>query len=375
MFGFPAVFIRWIEECVTSAHFSIYVNGGCMDSLREHGGSGKRAYLSQIVNHCYRKLTAALRDGKEFNFPLLSEFSLSNLSWSPWSSYPKVAWEVVCRPVEEGDGNSFSLWHDPWHPLGPLIIRFPWGPQLTNTGLLDKLNVVMANGQWNWPMIIDIACLEITQLLPPILEGTDRMSWKSNDGSFTTTTAYALFHPSGPKVGWSSLLLGPFKIPKNCFILWLAVLGRLSTLDKPCLHHIGGNCILCSDGFPETHDHLFFTCSFARRCITIIRRQIPLPWPHHDWQRGLLWASSRWRGKHVVNAAYRSLLASLIYNIWQERNTWRFQQCSRLPSIVGALVVEEIRQKIISVHLQQSVSTLDLYRLWKIPWPVDGYSD
>ncbi|KAL0423233.1 UNVERIFIED_CONTAM: Retrovirus-related Pol polyprotein from type-2 retrotransposable element R2DM [Sesamum radiatum] len=28
MFGFPAVFIRWIEECVTSAHFSVFVNGG-----------------------------------------------------------------------------------------------------------------------------------------------------------------------------------------------------------------------------------------------------------------------------------------------------------------------------------------------------------
>ncbi|KAK4381825.1 hypothetical protein Sango_2931200 [Sesamum angolense] len=28
MFGFPAVFIRWIEECVTSAHYSVVVNGG-----------------------------------------------------------------------------------------------------------------------------------------------------------------------------------------------------------------------------------------------------------------------------------------------------------------------------------------------------------
>ncbi|KAK4383992.1 hypothetical protein Sango_3101400 [Sesamum angolense] len=27
MFGFPAVFIRWIKECVTSAHYSVVVNG------------------------------------------------------------------------------------------------------------------------------------------------------------------------------------------------------------------------------------------------------------------------------------------------------------------------------------------------------------
>ncbi|KAL0349405.1 UNVERIFIED_CONTAM: hypothetical protein Sangu_1168300 [Sesamum angustifolium] len=27
-----------------------------------------------------------------------------------------------------GNGESVSLWHDPWHPLGPLISRFPRGP-------------------------------------------------------------------------------------------------------------------------------------------------------------------------------------------------------------------------------------------------------
>ncbi|KAK4381822.1 hypothetical protein Sango_2930900 [Sesamum angolense] len=158
----------------------------------------------------------------------------------------------------------------------------------------------MKDGQWNWPMITDIACLEITYMFPPISEGQDRISWKSNDGSFNTSTAYDLFRQPGPKVVWSSLLLGFFRIPKNCFILWLAIMGKLSTLDKPWLHHTDSNCILCLDGAPETHDHLFFTCSFSRRCLTIIRQQIPFLWPHRHWQRGIHWASSRWRGKHVL---------------------------------------------------------------------------
>ncbi|KAL0283920.1 UNVERIFIED_CONTAM: hypothetical protein Sradi_7213400 [Sesamum radiatum] len=273
-----------------------------------------------------------------------------------------------------GSGESVSLWHDPWHPLGPLISRFPRGPQMTRIGPLDKLSAVIKDGQWNWPFITDIACLEITHMLPPILEGPDRIIWKSKDGSLNTSIAYELFHPPGPKVLWSSLLMGSFKIPKNCFILWLAIMGRLSTLDKPWLHHIGGTCILCQDGVPETHDHLFFSCSFSRRCFTIIRQQITFPWPHRDWKHGIQWASSRWRGKHVVNAAYRSLLASIVYHIWQERNARRFQQRSRPPLIVGRLVVEEIRQRIISVQLRHSISSLGLYRLWKIPWPVEGFS-
>ncbi|KAK4383899.1 hypothetical protein Sango_3110000 [Sesamum angolense] len=153
---------------------------------------------------------------------------------------------------------------------------------MTSTGLLDKLSTIIKEGKWNWPLITDIACVEITHVVSPISEGPDKISWKSKDGYFNTSRAYEIFHPPGPNVFWSSLLLGPFKIPKNCFILWLAIMGRLSTLDKPWLNHIGGICILCPDGVPETHDHLFFSCSFSRRCITSIRQQIPLPWPHRD---------------------------------------------------------------------------------------------
>ncbi|KAK4383988.1 hypothetical protein Sango_3101000 [Sesamum angolense] len=134
------------------------------------------------------------------------------------------------------------------------------------------VHVVIKDGQWNCPMITDIACLEIAYMLPPISEGPDRISWKFKDGSFNTSTAYEPFHPPGPKVFWSSLLIGPFKIPKNCFILWLAIVGRLSTLDKPWLYHIGRFRILLLDGVPETHDHLLFSCSFSRRFLAIIRQ-------------------------------------------------------------------------------------------------------
>ncbi|KAK4394643.1 hypothetical protein Sango_1618600 [Sesamum angolense] len=292
MFGFPAVFIRWIEECVTSAHYSVVVNGGVHGffagarGLRQ--GDPMSLYLFVLVMEVLHMILQHLlnRTGKViFRSDTLVSHSFQH----------GFLLQIVKHYFRR---LTAALKHDPWHLLGPLISRFPRGPQLTNTGLLDKLSVVIKDGQWNWPMINDIACLEITYMLPPISEGPDRISWKSNDGSFNTSTAYELFHPPGPKVFWSSLLMGPFKIPKNCFILWLAIMGRLSTLDKPWLHHIGGLCILCPDGVPETHDHLLFSCSFSRRCLAIIRQQIPLPWPHRDWQHGVQWASSTWRGKH-----------------------------------------------------------------------------
>ncbi|KAK4388296.1 hypothetical protein Sango_2436200 [Sesamum angolense] len=223
LFGFPAMFIRWIEECVTSAHFSVFLNGEDGDFLYHWRCQELKLFqlcfaddLLLLCKADVRSMTLFSRqkidshikgwEGVHLSFAgrvqLIKSVLVSlEVYWATafilpkgiikevikrlrtflWkgtseSGYPKVAWDVVCRLVEEGgqvqenkvawgwrkmlalrhtllpyiqyqigDGTSFFLWHDPRHTLGPLILRFPCGPQLTNTGLFDKLNVVMEN--------------------------------------------------------------------------------------------------------------------------------------------------------------------------------------------------------------------------------------
>ncbi|KAL0342563.1 UNVERIFIED_CONTAM: hypothetical protein Scaly_1918900 [Sesamum calycinum] len=52
-----------------------------------------------------------------------------------------------------GDGESFSLWHDPWHSLGSLITRFPRGPGRTN--IPRQQTLLLVDGDWSWPPITD----------------------------------------------------------------------------------------------------------------------------------------------------------------------------------------------------------------------------
>ncbi|KAK4383786.1 hypothetical protein Sango_2744000 [Sesamum angolense] len=346
MFGFPALFIRWIEECVTSAHYSVVVNGGqlieqdgefqyhwrcqelklfqlsfadvllckadersvnlfCrgLDRFATHSSLHTNPQKSQLI---ISKAASGLRDSllatlgsggppsgqiprspTYFSMafyadcqPLLQKYDSRikgwegvQLSFAGWVQLIKsvlisfeVYWamafilpkgiikEMIKRlptflwkgpdlyfgkldhpgstsglsiwTVKEnkgawgwrkmlslrhylrshiqysvGNGDSILLWHDLWHPLGPLISRFPRGPQLTRTRLLDKLSV-----------------------------GPDRISWKSKDGSFKTSTAYDLSTHQDPRCS-GPLLMGSFKIPKNCFILWLLSWGD-------CLHWI-----------------------------------------------------------------------------------------------------------------------------------------
>ncbi|KAL2247989.1 UNVERIFIED_CONTAM: hypothetical protein Sindi_2651200 [Sesamum indicum] len=278
------------------------------------------------------------------------------------------------QPMTEfiiGDGRTFYLWKDPWHQLGPLISRLPRAPSLIGIGISAKLQAVIDEGQWQWPFISDMECMEIIYTLPQIHGGEDRIKWRFPEGRPTTQALYRLFCPPGPKVGWTSLLSGSLKIPRHTFILWLAIQEKLPTTDKPWLNHLGG-CILCDDDTAETHTHLFFQCRFSRRCLTAVRQQIRFAWPNREWARDVEWASRKWRGKHIVNVAYRALLGACIYHIWRERNLRRFEQTHRPAHVLALCILDDIRQRIISINLPWSISTYALYRLWRIPWPVGG---
>ncbi|KAL0291138.1 UNVERIFIED_CONTAM: Retrovirus-related Pol polyprotein from type-2 retrotransposable element R2DM [Sesamum radiatum] len=162
-----------------------------------------------------------------------------------------------------GGGSSFSLWHDPWHERGPMISRFPLGPRHTSIPPSAPLSTVIWEDTWVWPHITDMESVDITHDLPAIHGGQDQILWIGPRGAFTSAAAYDVFRPPGPTVDWSSLLVGTFRIPRHRFILWLAIQGRLSTTDKPWLQHLGTGCVLCQEGHPESHEHLFFMCSFA----------------------------------------------------------------------------------------------------------------
>ncbi|KAL2251927.1 UNVERIFIED_CONTAM: Retrovirus-related Pol polyprotein from type-1 retrotransposable element R2 [Sesamum indicum] len=275
---------------------------------------------------------------------------------------------VECRI---GDGRTFYLWKDPWHHLGPLIYRFPRGPCLLGLDESTKLNTVIDEGQWHWPLITDLECLQIIYTLPQIHDGDDRIIWRFPDGRPTAQALYRLICPPGPKVGWTSLLSGSLKIPRHCFILWKAIQEKLPTTDKPWLTHIGG-CILCDEEAIETHNHLFFRCRFSRRCLKAIREIIRFAWPNRTWAMDVEWAVRKWRGKHIINAAYRALLGSFVYHLWRERNSRRFQQIEHPPNVLASLIIDDVRQRILSLNLSSSISTCALYRLWRILWPVEG---
>ncbi|KAL0307933.1 UNVERIFIED_CONTAM: hypothetical protein Sangu_3001900 [Sesamum angustifolium] len=282
------------------------------------------------------------------------EAKLRNFLWKGGteSGGYKVAWEQVCKPTSHGglgirniqamnnalmgkhlwqvgDGTDFKLWLDPWHPDGTLLHRYPHGPLITGIPMDSTLSTVIVSGNWQWPSEHHVDVNDIITKLPDIHSGAnDAVIWNSSSGTYTTETAYAVFSSPSNSVEWAPLLHGPFHTPRHNFILWLAILERLSTLDKPWCNSTNQGCVLCDGCQTETHNHLFFGCSYSTAIVNILGSKLRFHWPYTDWKMGIKWASKKWRGSHLVNAAYRSLLAAVIYYTWKERNNRIFHGTS-----------------------------------------------
>ncbi|KAK4383902.1 hypothetical protein Sango_3110300 [Sesamum angolense] len=225
-----------------------------------------------------------------------------------------------------GDRESFPLWHDPWHSLGPLVQRFPNGSSRTNIPAAATLSTVIVDGAWRWPLITDMECIEIIHVLPTIHNGSDSILWRGGD--FSTTAVYDIFRSPGPK---------------------------------------GGVCVLCGREL-ETHEHLFFRCSYSRRCIRVLKSTVRFTWPNRAW--GWIFLGLRRDGPTHSPGGLQALLAAIVYHIWQEHNQRVFMHTTQPSSTIARIAIDAIRQKILSIELLDSVSSRGLYRLWRIPWPV-----
>ncbi|KAL0293216.1 UNVERIFIED_CONTAM: hypothetical protein Scaly_3145600 [Sesamum calycinum] len=132
----------------------------------------------------------------------------------------------------------------------------------------------LQHGHWNWPNHDDPDISEIVSQLPPVHQNSpDTIIWRHASGQFSVKSATELIRPPTDRVVWHGLLQGRYKIPRHNFILWLAILRKLSTLDKHWISHGDNGCVLCAGQHVESHDHLFFNCLYTRRCLQIVQNR------------------------------------------------------------------------------------------------------
>lgn len=279
-------------------------------------------------------------------------------SWN-WRKLLKL--RPIARPLIRhiiGNGLDTSLWFDNWHPDGPILLN--WSSRaIYDSGLPNKAKVssIILGDQWVWPCSMSIDLLEIKNHMPsynPNSSLEDCIKWlPTPDGIYTAASAMASLKAPHPLVPWFELVWYSHNIPRMSFILWLAIRGRLSTLDRihPYTPHAGTLCVLCC-AFPETHAHLFFECAYSKVIWSHLKDMCGRPWNGQRWPSFIAWASQRWKGKSPSIVVKKLCLAVAVYSIWRERNNRIFGSSHKTSIVVTRSIIDTIRSRLLSINLK-----------------------
>ncbi|GJW80608.1 protein LAZ1 [Tanacetum coccineum] len=306
-FGFHPRMIGWIMECVTSTSFSLNINGSIhgyfkgkrglwqgdpmspylftlvmeiltpmlhrrviMDVLEEFkDASGlvpslpkSTAYFCNVLNYVKLEILGILPFEEEL------EQSMRGFLWCQGDmrrGKAKVAWDSVCLPKAEGG----------------IGIRSPLANIISNRNIYEAglhasttVNEVILNGSWLWPSNWSSEFSLVNDMAVPTLNplAKDKLYWKdlnNNEVDFSVAVVWNSIRPRRYEVGWYKLVWFPHHIPRHAFHAWLVIQQKLKTQDMLKQWDVGNQidlsllrCALCNRQ-KDSHDHLFFTCSFS----------------------------------------------------------------------------------------------------------------
>ncbi|XP_074301479.1 uncharacterized protein LOC141632875 [Silene latifolia] len=256
-----------------------------------------------------------------------------------------VSWEKICRPKKQG-GLGFRDLHT-WN-IATIGMYVWWVQQKTDHLWVRWVHAVYiksaqwmdyephSGASWAWRKI----CQVKNKLKSLLLTGEP----------YTIQQGYDFLKPLTDKVTWYPWTLNNWICPKHSFLCWLVAQNRLLTQDR--LVKMGilvNNCCEVCGVMAEDHTHLFFECAFSKQCLLLIQLWCKILLPAHDcihWW--ITWRTHSAAKKKVVGV----ILASLMYHLWQHRNSCRIDQVVLKPMVLVQRMKQDVRARLKMIELK-----------------------
>lgn len=123
-------------------------------------------------------------------------------------------------------------------------------------------------------------------------EVTDVNVWRRKSGfkaNFSTNKTWMTIRETNVQYSWTRGTWFSMATPKFAFVAWLAMLDRLSTMDRVSKwsHGVDTTCVMCKIE-AETRDHLFFKCSYTSQLWEHLTSGILRSSYSNDWSSTVL---------------------------------------------------------------------------------------
>ncbi|XP_071728929.1 uncharacterized protein [Rutidosis leptorrhynchoides] len=159
--------------------------------------------------------------------------------------------------------------------------------------------------------------------------GREEIKWLTNEGKkvhFSTHQVWKDLRVSKPKVLWHHIVWFKFFEPKHAFILWLAILNRLSTQDRMQIWMPGSvfKCSLC-DKVNDSIRHLFFECEYSKSIWMVMKGKLLFKGLPNQID-GIVDCLAKYPYNNKIWCTVnRIMLAACVYFVWNERNCRLFR--------------------------------------------------
>lgn len=227
---------------------------------------------------------------------------------------------------EIGNGRHTSFWYDRWSDRG-VLLDLLGDRGIIDMGISKDATVEEANfsnrRRRHRTVLLNEIEVDINDVESRMCVTKDDTSlWRRGSGfkqQFSTSETWNLLRETKPSCNWACGIWFSHSTPKYAFISWLAVLNRLSTLDRISRWSQGVNttCVLCKSDV-ESRKHLFFECSYSSEVWEHLVKGILLGSYTNKWDDILVIISNTKKGKDYSVSDMLSRLFCIHYG---ERET------------------------------------------------------
>lgn len=211
---------------------------------------------------------------------------------------------------------------------------------------------------------------DIRGLKDKLSESVEDVSlWKRESGykdEFSTSETWKLIRERKSKCSWARGVWFSQATPKCAFIVWLASLNRLSTMDRIAQWNIGVDevCVLCRNAY-ESRNHLFFDCFYSGQVWENLVRGIMGNSFAYSWLVIMNLISGDGGGmgrKKLLCLRYSFQLA--LYAVWLERNRVKHGEKLFSVNVLKKLLDKGVRNKLWLLRARGVKGMEDTLQLW-----------
>lgn len=270
--------------------------------------------------------------------------------WRKLLKLRSLAKQYIKKEVRNGETTSF--WYDRWSRFDSLKeLLGERGP--LDLGVPDHYSVAdVKKMRRRRNHRVDILN-QIEEVIRRLDINSDEYEvlWKQGEGiyrnNFSTSKTWDQIRKVKPVCTWHRGIWFSQSTPKHAFTMWVAIKGRLQTMDRiqKWNNSINTTCVLCNSA-PESCAHLFFRCRYTGMIWRKLTEGIMREAFTADWSELISIVSKSWVSP-IKTFILRYTLQATLHTVWWERNARRHGEKPRDENCLIMIVDKYVRLKLL----------------------------